>query len=300
MEFTPAYQKLTEKGGFEERIEKAYSLFSECKLCPRECNVNRRMKKGFCQAGDELIVSSYAPHFGEERVLVGRRGSGTIFFGYCNLRCVFCQNYELSFDGRGRAVSSSDLANMMLFLQNSYGCENINLVTPTHFLPHILEAIFIAAQKGLKVPIVYNCGGYESKESLEILDGVIDIYMPDFKFTFSESAKKYLKAPDYPQVVKQALIEMDRQVGGLKTNIRGLAKRGLLTRHLVMPGGEDESKNILSFIKENLSSDCLVNVMGQYYPTNQAYLFPEINHRLSNQEYLAVRRYAEKSGLRLC
>ena len=300
MEFTPAYQKLIEEGGFEERIEKAYSLFSECKLCPRKCSVNRRMEKGFCQAGDELVVSSYAPHFGEERVLVGRRGSGTIFFGYCNLRCVFCQNYELSFDGRGRAVPSSELANMMLYLQNSYGCGNINLVTPTHFLPHILEAIFIAAQKGLKVPIVYNCGGYESKESLEILDGVIDIYMPDFKFAFIESAKKYLKAPDYPQIVKQALIEMDRQVGGLKTNIRGLAKRGLLIRHLVMPGGEDESKNILSFIKENLSSDCLVNVMGQYYPTNQAYLFPEINHRLSSQEYLAVRRYAEKSGLRLC
>ena len=237
--------------------------------------------------------------FGEEDVLVGNRGSGTIFFGYCNMRCVFCQNYELSFGGEGNLISNEKLSDIMLSLQNYYGCHNINLVTPTHFVPNILEALYIAAQKGLNLPLVYNCGGYEKIETLNILDGVIDIYMPDFKYSVPERAKKYSQATDYPDKVKITLKEMDRQVGGLKVDEKGIAYRGLLIRHLMLPGGLEDTKKVLEFIKRELSPDCLVNLMNQYYPTHKALEYGEIARRLSFKEYREAYAFAGKLGLRL-
>lgn len=298
--FKPIYVKSLEDGLLFDKVNEAKKHLTRCCLCPRECGVNRTTNIGFCRAPAEAIVSSVGPHFGEEHVLVGSRGSGTIFFGFCNMRCVYCQNYELSFEGRGKIVSNKELADMMLLVQNHYKCHNINLVTPTHFVPNIIEALYIAAQKGLNLPIVYNCGGYESVETLKILDGIIDIYMPDFKYISSEKAKKYSQAPDYPEKVKLALKEMDRQVGGLKLDEKGIAYRGLLIRHLMLPGCLDETKTILEFIKQELSQDCLVNLMKQYYPTHRAFEYDELRRRVSFHEYQEAYAYAQKLGLRLC
>ncbi|MGB3978043.1 MAG: radical SAM protein [Tepidanaerobacteraceae bacterium] len=296
----PGYLSLLGNGQLLEKVRQAKQHLSKCNLCPHECNVNRKENLGVCRAGEMAIVASYGPHFGEERPLVGRNGSGTIFFGYCNMRCVFCQNYELSFRGYGATVSDEKLAEIMLLLQNHYKCHNINLVTPTHFVPNILEALYIAAQKGLKLPLIYNCGGYEKIETLKILEGVIDIYMPDFKYAFSERGRKYSGVKDYPQKAKLALKEMDRQVRGLKTDERGIAYKGLLIRHLVMPGGLEDTKDVLKFIKEELSADCLVNLMDdQYYPANKAHQYEEISRRLSNREYMEALYYAKSLGLRL-
>ncbi|MDK2934305.1 MAG: putative pyruvate formate lyase activating enzyme [Clostridiales bacterium] len=271
----------------------------KCNLCPHECGINRKEKLGFCRASDKVLVASYGPHFGEETPLVGRNGSGTIFFGYCNMRCVFCQNCELSFGGEGEIIPNEDLAQIMLTLQNHYRCHNINFVTPTHFVPNILEALSIAAEKGLHLPLVYNCGGYEKLETLILLDGIIDIYMPDFKYHLAERGEKYSKVKHYPQKVKSALKEMDRQVGGLKTDKNGIAYRGLLIRHLMMPGGLEDTKKILKFIKEALSPDCLVNLMQQYYPAHQAFKYEELAKRLEPQEYKEAFIFAEELGLRL-
>jgi putative pyruvate formate lyase activating enzyme len=293
-----SYVKLIEDGSLKERVDKLKKHTEKCELCPRNCKVNRREKTGFCQAGDLAIISSCAPHFGEEDVLVGSKGSGTIFFGYCNMRCVFCQNHTLSFLGQGMALSNQKLADIMLYMQNYYGCHNINLVTPTHFTANIVEAIYIAAKKGLIVPIVYNCGGYESFNTLKLLDGIIDIYMPDFKYFYNESGRKYSQVEDYFDVAESALIEMDRQVGGLKIH-EGIAYRGLLIRHLVLPGKTDETKEILNFIKRNLSEDVLVNLMDQYYPANLAYKYPQLNRRLGYREFKEVYNYGKELGLRL-
>ncbi|HOB16683.1 MAG TPA: radical SAM protein [Defluviitoga sp.] len=298
--FKPIYVKSLEDGILLDKVDEAKKHLTQCHLCPRECGVNRTTNIGFCRAPAEVIVSSVGPHFGEEHVLVGSRGSGTIFFGFCNMRCVYCQNYELSFEDRGKIVSNKELADMMLLVQNHYKCHNINLVTPTHFVPNIIEALYIAAQKGLNLPIVYNCGGYESVETLKILDGIIDIYMPDFKYISSEKAKKYSQAPDYPEKVKLALKEMDRQVGGLKLDEKAIAYRGLLIRHLMLPGCLDETKTILEFIKQELSQDCLVNLMKQYYPTHRAFEYDELRRRVSFHEYQEAYAYAQKLGLRLC
>jgi putative pyruvate formate lyase activating enzyme len=293
-----SYVKLIEDGSLKERVDKLKKHTEKCELCPRNCKVNRREKTGFCQAGDLAIISSYVPYFGEEDVLVGSKGSGTIFFGYCNMRCVFCQNHTLSFSGQGMALSNQKLADIMLHMQNYYGCHNINLVTPTHFTANIVESIYIAAKKGLIVPIVYNCGGYESFNTLKLLDGIIDIYMPDFKYFYNESGRKYSQVEDYFDVAKSALIEMDRQVGGLKIH-EGIAYRGLLIRHLVLPGKTDETKEILNFIKRNLSEDVLVNLMDQYYPANLAYKYPQLNRRLGYREFKEVYNYGKELGLRL-
>ena len=246
------------------------------------------------------MVSSFHGHFGEEPPISGRNGSGTIFFTHCSLRCVFCQNYPISQLSQGKEVSVKELAEMMLKLERE-GCHNINFVTPTHYMPQILEAVFIAKEKGLKIPLVYNCGGYESMEALEILDGIIDIYMPDMKYSNDAAAKKYSNAPDYFKINKAAVKEMYRQVGGLKIE-KGIAKRGLLIRHLVLPGDLAGSQKIFEFIADELSPDIYVNIMAQYYPChvgNGLKPFPtEIDRRITAMEYLQAIRLAEKAGLK--
>lgn len=297
--YQPGYLELLKSGELVQRTAMAKSQLTECNLCPHECGVNRKKSVGFCRAKDKVVISSYGPHFGEEEPLVGVNGSGTIFFGYCNMRCVFCQNCELSFGGEGEIITNQELAQVMLKLQNYYQCHNVNFVTPTHFVPNILEAVLIAAEKGLELPLVYNCGGYERLETLDLLEGVIDIYMPDFKYHLVERGQKYSRVKDYPQRVKLALKEMDRQVGGLKLDEEGIAYQGLLIRHLMMPGGLKDTKEILQFIKENLSADCLVNLMDQYYPAHQAYEYEEIARRLDRAEFREAAQLARKLGLRM-
>jgi putative pyruvate formate lyase activating enzyme len=299
VQLVPGYHRLLASGQLKKRVEEAKSHLTECNLCPHECSIDRRQELGFCRAGEKSVVSSYGPHFGEEAPLVGHRGSGTIFFGCCNMRCVFCQNYELSFGGEGKIIDNEKLAEMMLKLQNYHQCHNINFVTPTHFVPNILEALLLAAEQGLALPLVYNCGGYERLETLALLDGVIDIYMPDFKYHLAERGQQYSKVKDYPDRVKAALKEMDRQVGGLKLDQEGVACRGLIIRHLVLPGGLEDTKEVLRFIKEELSTGCLVNLMDQYYPAHQAHQFAELARRLSRKEFLEAHKYAIKLGLRL-
>lgn len=295
----PSYLGLLENSKLQDIAKEAGKHLAECGLCPHGCGINRKEQTGFCRAHDKAVVSSYGPHFGEESVLVGMRGSGTIFFGYCNLGCVFCQNWELSHGGEGKAITNEELANIMLLIQNHYKCHNINLVTPTHFVPNILEALHIAAHKGLKLPMVYNCGGYEKIETLQMLNGVIDIYMPDFKYLSAERGQKYSKVKDYPEKVKQALKEMDRQVGGLKTDENGIAYRGLIIRHLVMPGSLQDTKDILAFIKEELSPDCLVNLMSQYRPAYRAFEYEEISRAPGMREFKEAYLFAKHLGLRL-
>jgi putative pyruvate formate lyase activating enzyme len=299
MVFRPSYIKLLQDGTLLERVNEIEKHLTRCYLCPHECGVDRTKGVGVCRGADKAIVSSYGPHFGEESVLVGSRGSGTIFFGYCNMKCVYCQNFELSFHGEGHPISNERLADIMLQLQGHYKCHNINLVTPTHFVPNILEAIYIAAREGLELPIVYNCGGYESIEILKILDGIIDIYMPDFKYNVLERGKLYSKIANYPEKAKLALKEMDRQVNGLKVDRKGIAYRGLLIRHLVLPGGLEDTKKVLKFIKEELSPNCLVNLMNQYRPCHKAFEYKEIAKGLSFMEYKQAYDYAKELGLRL-
>jgi len=299
MDFKPSYIKLLQDGTFLEKVKEIEKHLTCCRLCPHKCGIDRTKEVGICQGADKATVSSYGPHFGEEDVLVGYNGSGTIFFGYCNMKCVYCQNFELSFYGEGHLVPNERLADIMLQLQNHYKCHNINLVTPTHFIYNILEAIYIAAQEGLKLPIVYNCGGYESVEILEILDGIIDIYMPDFKYNVPERGKKYSKVTDYPEKAKLALREMDRQVNGLKVDRKEIAYKGMLIRHLVLPGGLEDTKEVLKFIKEELSPNCLVNLMNQYRPSHKAFEYKEIAKGLSFMEYKQAYDYAKKLGLKL-
>lgn len=299
MLYKGSYIKLLDNGILKERAEKLKEHMEECSLCPHNCKIARREGKGFCEAGDLALVSSYSPHFGEEDILVGNRGSGTIFFGHCNMRCVFCQNHTLSFSGEGVTVSNEKLASIMLYMQNHYACHNINLVTPTHFIANIIEAIYLAAKRGLEIPIVYNCGGYENVDILRLLDGIIDIYMPDFKYFNNESGLKYSRVDNYFDVVSLALIEMDRQVSGIKTH-KNIAYRGLLIRHLVLPGKIHETKKILNFIKTNLSEGVLVNLMDQYYPANLAYKYPHLDRRLRYAEFKEAYDYGKELGLRLC
>ena len=273
-------------------------ILRRCVLCPRMCRVDRLAGElGYCRTGPGPVISSAGPHFGEEPPLVGVRGSGTVFFTGCNLCCVFCQNYDISHLHNGRELSVQDLARTMLRLQE-LGCHNINWVTPTHQIQAIIEALQIARSEGLTVPTVYNCGGYERVEMLRKLEGLVDIYMPDAKYFFLESAKRYSDAPDYPEVMKAALKEMNRQVGDLEIR-DGLARRGLLVRHLVMPGGTGESEAILDFIAREISSNAYVNVMDQYRPMYRAREFPEIARRIRSDEYLSVLKHARKLGLRI-
>ena len=268
-----------------------------CKLCPHNCGVNRlRDEKGVCRVGRYAIISSYGPHYGEEKVLVGKGGSGTIFFSYCNLKCVFCQNYEISHLGEGREVKPEELADIMLYLQN-IGCENINLVSPTHVIAQIVESIHIAKSKGLKLPIVYNTGGYDKVETLKKLEGLVDIYMPDIKYGDSQIAYKYSGIKNYWEVVREAVKEMHRQVGDLIIK-KGIAKKGLLIRHLVLPNRLANSFKVLDFIKNEISEDSYVNIMPQYYPCWKAFDYPELSRRITYEEYYEVVEYAKKIGLK--
>ena len=291
-----AYLELFRGEGFNERIASLKKRLSPCALCPHRCGVNRAAgETGKCMSGPDAIVASSGPHFGEERPLVGRGGSGTIFFSHCNLSCVFCQNHDISQTGVGSRVTARQLASIMLELQLR-GCHNINLVSPTHIVPAIVEAVGIAAPGGLKLPIVYNCGGYESVETLKLLDGIIDIYMPDFKYADDERSATLSGAPDYSRHASAAVKEMFNQVGDLKLDTQGRATRGLLVRHLIMPGGIEESKKIIDFIA-GLSKKTYLNLMDQYRPAYHAYKHPEIARRLDFDEYDQAVRYALKSGL---
>lgn len=293
----PGYLRL----GAEEldrRAALAAERLKACNLCPHHCGVNRLAgEKGKCRAGAEALVADYGPHFGEEAVLVGRYGSGTIFFAYCNLRCVFCQNCEISWGGQGYPVSARELAAIMLSLQERR-CHNVNLVTPTHFVPQILAALALAARQGLTLPLVYNCGGYEALETLALLDGVVDIYMPDFKYTDAEPALRYSGAPGYPDCAKAALKEMHRQVGDLVIGPDGLAVRGLLVRHLVLPENLAGTRAAMEFLARELSSNTFVNIMDQYYPAHRAWQYPPLGRRLTREEYAQALAAAKEAGLK--
>jgi putative pyruvate formate lyase activating enzyme len=295
--FIPSYLRLFEKGELGQRIRLLKEFLKECRLCPRECRIDRLSgEKGVCQAGLDPMVSSAFPHFGEEPPLAGYHGSGTIFLTHCNLRCIFCQNYDISHLGNGELITSSDMARVMIRLQDM-GCHNINLVTPTHYAPQIVASLPEAIEKGLRLPIVYNCSGYESIEVIRLLEGVVDIYMPDAKYMDGKHSKRFSNAPDYPEVIKGVLKEMHRQVGDLTTNADGIAERGLLIRHLVMPNGVASSEAVLRFIAEEISSHSYVNIMDQYRPEYGAHECPEINRRITQKEYLEATQWAKRYQL---
>ena len=293
----PSYLELLRSGEYINRIDSLYTMMENCTLCPRNCKRKREDgQKVICKAGEDLKISSAFAHYGEEPEITGMFGSGTVFLTHCNLRCSFCQNFDISHQGNGELTSIDNLAEIMLQLQNS-GCHNINFVTPTHFSPHIVDALFKAAQNGLCIPVVWNCSGYESIEVIKLLDGIVDIYMPDIKFMEEELSKRYCKAPDYPRVVKEVLIEMNRQVGPLETDERGIARRGLLVRHLLMPGCVTNTKQVLDFISDKLSKDTYVNIMNQYRPIPNTKRFSEIDRRVSSEEYRTAIMYAMQLGM---
>jgi putative pyruvate formate lyase activating enzyme len=294
----PAYVGLEKEGKFAERVEEAYSIFEKCRLCPRECGVNRLDgEKGFCRAPMKVMVYTAQPHFGEELSLVGQHGSGTIFFSNCNLRCVFCQNWPISIRGEGRAVEDEGLAQMMMFLQE-IGCHNINLVTPTHVMPNILNATRIAFKKGLRIPLVYNTSGYERVEILQMLDGIVDIYLPDIKYMDGDMAAKYSSdARDYPEVATAAVFEMNRQVGVHQIDGQGVARKGLMIRHLVMPNRIAGTKKFVRWVAENLPRTTYVNIMSQYHVDYRAFEYPEIARGITVQEFLEAMDWAEEYGL---
>lgn len=292
--FEPSYLKLSESE-LDKRIEKLYKVLESCELCARKCRKNRlEGETEVCKSGKELIISSYAPHLGEEPELVGRNGSGTIFLTNCNLLCLYCQNYDISHLGEGEVKTEEEAADYMIKLQNM-GCHNINFVTPTHFTPQIVKSIAIAKEKGLHLPIVWNCGGYENVETIKLLDGIVDIYMPDMKYGDNESAKKYSNAPDYVEKNFESVKEMHRQVGDLKVE-KGIAQRGLLIRHLVLPNNLAGSEEVLKFIA-SLSKDSYVNIMNQYRPCGEAYKYKELNRKPTLTEYHKVIDIARKLSL---
>jgi len=295
--FIPSYVGLYEKGELIRRIQLLKEFLSECRLCPRECRVDRlNGEKGICQAGSEPTISSAFPHFGEEPPLVGYQGSGTIFLTHCNLRCVFCQNYDISHLGNGERITSREMAQAMVRLQEM-GCHNINFVTPTHYTPQIVASLSEAIERGLRLPIVYNCSGYESIEVIRLLEGVVDIYMPDVKFMDEKHSKQFSNAPDYPEVIKKVLREMHRQVGDLTIGSRGIAEKGLLIRHLVMPNRVASSETVLRFIAEEISVHSYVNIMDQYRPEYRAHEYPEINRRATHKEYMEAVQWAKRYQL---
>lgn len=292
-----AYADLYRSGGLRERIDAALSLLEDCSVCPHRCGVNRLAAGvGRCRTSREAIVASYGPHFGEEAPLVGRYGSGTIFFAGCNLRCLFCQNYSISQLGEGHKVGKEDLANMMLSLQVD-GCHNINLVSPTHVVPQILEALELAARSGLNVPLVYNSGGYDSVECLRILDGIVDIYMPDMKYDDAETARELSGIDNYPEINRAAVREMHRQVGDLQMDEQGVAERGLLVRHLVLPNGLAGTEGMVRFLGREISRDTYVNIMAQYHPCYRASEVPALGRRLSQAEFGEALSLARQAGL---
>ena len=278
-------------------MEKARSMLKECHLCPRSCGVNRLAgESGKCRTTSQAVVSSYGPHFGEEAPLVGRHGSGTIFFAYCNLRCVFCQNSTISQLGEGSGVGGEELAKMMLSLQ-AKGCHNINLVSPTHVVAYILEALELAAGKGLQLPLVYNTGGYDSAETLELLDGVVDIYMPDMKYSDGRTAERLSGIKGYPQVNRAAVKEMHRQVGDLQLDELGVAQRGLLVRHLVLPNHLAGTEEVVRFLAQEVSTNTYLNIMAQYHPCYKAFDIPTLARPVNRQEFSEAIDLAHQQGL---
>lgn len=297
-EFEPAYLALHRKGELQRRARKALDWLNSCVVCPRHCQVNRMDDhKSICKTGRYARVASYLPHPGEEDCLRGWRGSGTIFFSLCNLQCVFCQNTYISHEGAGEEATPEHLACMMLELQRM-GCHNINLVTPEHVVPQILEALVLAVEAGLRLPIVYNTSGYDEFATLELLDGVVDIYLPDFKLWDTDLAKRYLHAQDYPDVAQRALMEMHRQVGDLKLDEQGLAKHGMLVRHLVMPHRVAGTREIMNFLAQ-LSRDTYINIMSQYRPDGKVSddTYRELNRNISPLEYEEAIQMAYQAGL---
>ncbi|MBI2841356.1 MAG: radical SAM protein [Acidobacteria bacterium] len=297
-EFEGRYHELFRSGELKDRVAEARRHLQGCDLCANRCRVNRleTIAGAVCRTGERAVVSSYGPHHGEEDPLRGRAGSGTIFFSWCNLRCVFCQNWEISHKGTGRESSPGEIAEMMIELQDA-GCHNINLVSPSHVVAQLLEALLVASGKGLRLPLVYNTGGYDSAESLALLDGIVDIYMPDMKYADSRMARKYSAAQNYVEVNRAAVKEMHRQVGDLVLDSRGVALRGLLVRHLVLPGDLANSDAVLSFLATEISLDTYVNIMSQYYPCYRADEHPPLDRRLRPDEYAAAIVIARKLGL---
>ncbi len=294
----PAYVHLLETGELALRTSSAQDILKYCTLCPWECGVDRTGGKiGECQTGSTARVYSYLPHHGEEHPLRGRHGSGTIFFSGCNMHCQFCQNADISQENYGMQVSANKISAMMLDLQ-ACGCHNINLVSPTHVIPQIMDALLIAAQKGLRLPLVYNTGGYDAINTLKLLDGIIDIYMPDMKYADAETAKKYSLIPDYPYHNQKAVKEMHRQVGDLELDNYGIAVRGLLVRHLVLPDNISGTKEVMNFLSHSISINTYVNIMDQYHPEHHARQFPELFRRTSADEFQAAIDLAIICGIK--
>jgi putative pyruvate formate lyase activating enzyme len=295
---TPAYLDLLRSGALDPRVEEALDHLAECDLCPRYCRVDRRdsVKGALCHTGARAVVHSYGPHHGEEDPLRGTRGSGTIFFAWCNLRCVYCQNWDISQKGIGREVSAQELAEMMLELQ-AMGCHNINLVSPRHVVAQVIAAVAIAADKGLRLPLVYNTDGYDSPEALRLLDGIIDIYMPDVKYADPENARRYSRARDYVEVNRAAVKEMHRQVGDLVLDEKGIARRGLLVRHLVLPGDLASTAEVTNFLVREVSAETYLNLMDQYHPCYRADRYPPLDRSISLQEYAQALADARRAGL---
>lgn len=295
--FEPAYLRLLESGKAQQRIDEAYAHLQACDVCPLRCGVNRlEGELGVCKTGVKAQVSSFGAHLGEEEPLRGWAGSGTIFFARCNLRCVFCQNFEISQVGSGREVEPEELAEIMLRLQDA-GCHNINLVSPTHVVPQIIAAVLIAVQAGLRLPLVYNSGGYDSLEMLALLDGIVDIYMPDMKYGDDETARRFSKVPRYVEVNRAAVREMQRQVGDLQLDEQGIARRGLLVRHLVLPKQLAGTEKVLQFLAEEISKNVYLNLMDQYHPAYQSGNYAELNRPITTQEYQQAVAAARRWGL---
>ncbi|UCG32473.1 MAG: hypothetical protein JSU68_12500 [Phycisphaerales bacterium] len=296
-DFEPAYRRLPQDE-LKARAEQAHERLADCDICAWNCHVNRLddSERGNCRTGERAIISGGHPHFGEEAPLVGHRGSGTIFFSWCNLRCQFCQNFDISQKGEGIEVDAEVLANIMLRLE-MIGCHNINLVSPSHVVPQWLEALVLAAGAGLNLPIVYNTGGYDSPATLRLLDGIVDIYMPDMKYMDAAAAEKYSLVPDYPEVNQKAIKEMHRQVGDLVIDNRGVAQRGLLVRHLVLPENQAGTDRVVRFLAREISENTYVNIMDQYRPCYKADGLPPLDRRITRAEYDEAIRLAREAGL---
>jgi len=295
--FEPCYRATYRSGLLEAKREQALRMLERCRVCPRHCEVDRlRDEVGTCRTGRYAWVASYGPHLGEEDCLRGWNGSGTIFFSHCNLKCVFCQNWDISRIGEGKPATPERIAAIMLALQEA-GCHNINFVTPEHVVPQIVEALAIAIPQGLRLPLVYNTSAYDSLESLRLMEGLVDIYMPDFKFWDPDVAGKYVKARDYPEAARAAIKEMHRQVGPLVFDEQGLALRGVLVRHLVMPNGLAGTREIMRWLAREVSADTYVNIMDQYHPAGMAHRYPAINRPITSQEYEEALAAAQEAGL---
>jgi putative pyruvate formate lyase activating enzyme len=294
----PSYLRLYQDGEFAKRTEVLWKKLESCDICPHKCAINRlKDEKGICKTGKKAKVSSFGPHFGEEGPLVGRHGSGTVFFTHCNLYCIFCQNYDISHLGQGHPVDGERIAEMMLSLQNM-GCHNINFVTPTHVIPQIVKSLVMAIENGLRIPLVYNSGGYDSVSTLELLDGIFDIYMPDFKYSDDKIAQRYCNTSDYSQAAKQAIKAMHQQVGDLILDEKGIARRGLIIRHLVLPENLAGTYEVMRFIAEEISKNSYVNLMDQYRPCYKAEDFPPLDRRITREEFVQAIKDAHNLGIK--